>query len=445
MIPRSLLLLGFVAGITGADSEAPGLDRCPDYVAEHAPLVWLHHDDRYMPSDLAAHIRHTTPMLDGQPISGLPSIDLENLAELNDRGDEDVALTSKEDPLTYPAWILGEAPDEKGRIHDSVPCAVILVEKSEVDVDAFYFYFYSFNEGPNITQVLEPIDRLVGDENLESGMHFGNHVGDWEHNMVRFHNGTPVGVYYSQHIDGVGYKWDDSRVNISDGRPIVYSASGTHANYPERGDQVHNAAIIDYCAEGKIWDPVQSAYFYRFNPETFTITPIISPYEHSSTEPAQNLTSWFDFTGHWGDISYSDSDPRQETVPHFGLKRFNSGPNGPRFKHLVRKGLVRDHARKMGWKEWGVGVFMSWYPCCIKGWRLWRSLGIMAVLFSAVVLAVIFGIRRFKTWRQRNAYSKLREEDIPMEELRREEELSTTSSDEEDDYRRRQEGALRYF
>ena len=39
-----------------------------------------------------------------------------------------------------------------------------------------------------------------------------------EHNMVRFHNGTPVGVYYSQHVDGVGFKWDDQRINVIDGR-----------------------------------------------------------------------------------------------------------------------------------------------------------------------------------------------------------------------------------
>lgn len=36
--------------------------------------------------------------------------------------------------------------------------------------------------------------------------------------MVRFHNGTPVGVYYSQHVDGVGFKWDSSKINITDGR-----------------------------------------------------------------------------------------------------------------------------------------------------------------------------------------------------------------------------------
>ncbi|KAF5017089.1 hypothetical protein F66182_11036 [Fusarium sp. NRRL 66182] len=311
-------------------------------------------------------------MLDGQPISSPPTIDLNNLAALNDYGDEHVALTSTEDPLTYPPWILGEGPDESGRIHNSTPCAVILVEKSAVDIDAFYFYFYSFNEGPNITQVLEPINRFVAGDSLSSGMHFGNHVGD------------------CQHIDGMAYRWDDARVNITDGRPFVYSALGSHANYAERGEQVHNAAIIDYCEEGQRWDPVQSAYFYRFSPDTSTITPIIPPNEPSSTKAAQNPTSWFDFTGHWGDIQYPDSDPRQETVPHFGLKRFNSGPNGPRYKHLVRKGLVRDHPREVGWKEWAVSVFMA---------------------------------------------CQLREEDIPMEELRREEEF-LMSSDDENDFRK---------
>ncbi|KAF4993078.1 hypothetical protein FGRMN_6693 [Fusarium graminum] len=396
-----------------------------------APLVWLHSEDRFLPSDLGVHISNTIPKLNGEPISG-PSVDLENLAELNNHGGEEVALTSKEDPLTFPSWIQGEAPDADGRLHDSVPCAVILVEKSDVDIDAFFFYFYSYNEGPNITQVLEPIDWLIGGIELAAGLHFGNHVGDWEHNMVRFQNGTPVGVYYSQHIDGVGYKWDDYRINITNGRPISYSALGSHANYAETGIQVHNAALIDYCDEGKIWDPIQSAYFYRYNPETVTVTPIISPFQPSTTEPAQNLTSWFDFVGHWGDIQYPDSDSRQETVPHFGLKRFNSGPNGPRFKHLVRKGLVRDNARMVSTKEWVVGVFMAWYPCCIRGWRLWRSLGIMAVIISAIVLGIIMSVRKYKAWRQRTVYSRLKEDDIPMEELRRDDEFLSSSDEDEE-------------
>ncbi|KAJ0363696.1 hypothetical protein COL26b_012863 [Colletotrichum chrysophilum] len=132
-----------------------------------------------IPSDLLTHVRHTTPAVDRKPITGLPSLDLDNLEILNEYGNKDhVALVSDDDPTTYPKWLYGEAPDETGRIHNSTPCVVVIVEKNERELDAFYFYFYSFNEGPNITQVLEPLDRLVKGPKAASGMHFGDHIGD---------------------------------------------------------------------------------------------------------------------------------------------------------------------------------------------------------------------------------------------------------------------------
>ena len=60
----------------------------------------------------------------------------------------------------------------------------------------------------------------------------------------------------------------------------------------------------------------------------------------------------------------------------------------------------------------------------------------MAVMMSAFILAVVYGIRRLKTWRQRQVYTKLKNDDIQMEELRREEEFLIGSDDEEDDHRR---------
>lgn len=133
-----------------------------------------------MPSDLLAHIHHSTPTLDGNAIPNLPPLDLDNLELLNAYGGR-AALTSNDDPTQpdFPTWLLGEAPDESGKIHNSTPCVVILVDKSPTDVDAFYFYFYSFNEGANITQVMEPMDRLVDSGKAASGMPFGNHIGDW--------------------------------------------------------------------------------------------------------------------------------------------------------------------------------------------------------------------------------------------------------------------------
>ncbi|GJD01100.1 vacuolar protein sorting-associated protein 62 [Colletotrichum higginsianum] len=325
-----------------------------------------------MPSDLLTHIQHTSPALDGRQIPDLPALDLDNLEILNSFGDE-VALTSNDDPTTYPPWLLGASPDADGRIHNATPCVVILVEKSESDLDAFYFYFYSYNEGPNVTQVLEPFDRLVNGGKAASGMHFGDHIGDWEHNMIRFRDGKPTGMYFSQHVDGESYGWDDAKLSKVDGR-----AGPPDESYP---------------------------------------TP----------PPPSNLTSFFYYSGRWGDTSYPDSDPRQETVPRFKLRRFQTGPTGPRHKHLVRKGLKPDQRRKMGWMEWGVGVYMSLYPCCLRGWRAWVSMGLVGALVSAAVVGVVVGIRRHRT----NKYRRLQAEDIPLDDWALEDDALLSSSEDE--------------
>ncbi|KAK1624692.1 vacuolar protein sorting-associated protein 62 [Colletotrichum phormii] len=422
------LLIGFSICSTTA-GPAIGADlRCPDYVIQHAPLLWLHSEDPYMPSDLLTHIQHTSPALDGNPIFDVATLDLDNLETLNRFGDE-VALTSNDDPLSYPEWIHGATPDADGRISNATPCVVVLVEKGERDLDAFYFYFYSFNEGMNISQVLEPFNRMVKGEKTQSGMHFGDHVGDWEHNMIRFKDGKPTGIYYSQHVDGASFSWDDSALKKADGRPIVYSARGSHANYPTRGDQIHNSVLVDYCDEGRRWDPILSAYFYHFDKESFTVTRLDPPAKSSPNPlPSSNLTSFFYYSGRWGDIAYPASDPRQEIVPKFGLKRVESGPTGPRHKHLVRKGLKPDQRRKMGWMEWGVGIYMSLYPCCLRGWRRWVFMGLIIVVLSGAVIGAVVAVKKYRN----RKYTRLQAEDIPLDDWALEDEALLSSTDEEE-------------
>ena len=142
-----------------------------------APLVWLHSEDPFRPSDLLQHVHHTRPTVDQSPIAGLPKLSLDNLETLNRVKTGQVALTSKDDVTTLPAWILGKVPDESGRTVNATPCVVVAVERGPQDLDAFYFYFYSYNRGANLTQVMEPVNRLIQD--VEHGMHFGDHVGDW--------------------------------------------------------------------------------------------------------------------------------------------------------------------------------------------------------------------------------------------------------------------------
>jgi hypothetical protein len=217
-----------------------------------APLVHLHSEDPFRPSDILQHIRHTTPRLDFEVVRGnLTALDLDNLEVLNEIN-KDVALTSNDDPMQMPDWILGELPDDTGRINASTPCVVICAEKTPREIDVYYFYFYSYDRGGNISQVLEPLNTWFEMNDTEKHMNFGDHVGDWENNMIRFKDGEPQGIYYSQHVSGQAFKWNDKKVekaglrvcksiilfNLShanDFQPIVYSAYGSHANYASPG------------------------------------------------------------------------------------------------------------------------------------------------------------------------------------------------------------------
>jgi hypothetical protein len=101
-----------------------------------------------------------------------------------------VYLTSNDDFTKNPSWILGTKPDANGKTGNAITSAVIVADKGNGLVDAFYFYFNSFDNG-----------GIVLEQNL------GNHVGDWEHNMVRFQNGIPQAIWYSQHSGGQSFKY----------------------------------------------------------------------------------------------------------------------------------------------------------------------------------------------------------------------------------------------
>jgi hypothetical protein len=60
-----------------------------------------------------------------------------------------------------------------------------------------------------------------------------------EHNTVRFQNGTPISIWYSQHSYGAAYTYNYVRkVGL---RPVVFSARGSHANYAVSGaHDMHN-------------------------------------------------------------------------------------------------------------------------------------------------------------------------------------------------------------
>ncbi|KAF3904493.1 hypothetical protein AA313_de0205973 [Arthrobotrys entomopaga] len=284
----------------------------------------------YRPSDIGSMLANTRPRIDHGVIQDAPSsITLDNLDKLNDYkdGGQGVYLTSNKQVATdtEQEWLKGVTPDKDGLTKDAVSAAVIINEKENDVTDVFYCYFYNFNAGPPI--------RILGIELV-----FGNHVGDWEHNMIRFKNGEPTGVYYSQHAGGQVFAYGATRKKGK--RPLAYSAKGSHANYATDGIHDHTIPhlnlpgslfLVDQTDHGHMWDPIRSAYFYKFKDGKFTA------YDDSTP------VNWLYYKGKWGDQEQPRDNPNQ--MHAFGHAKFGGGPTGPLDKGLERKGMCADGVR----------------------------------------------------------------------------------------------------
>ena len=196
------------------------LREIPQYVLDYAPLVHLYSEEQFWPCDIAEHLKHVTPELNYTPIQGrLQYSNLTNLDRLNDyENGRYVYLTSNDNVEERPDWLGGqknipeEYSEEAMRTHmrdfqvrapskksnetaqggrSEAPAVLLTVNKGKGVVDAFWFYFYSYNLGNKVFNV-----------------RFGNHVGDWEHSLIRFQHGKPKLVFFSEHFFGEAYTYD---------------------------------------------------------------------------------------------------------------------------------------------------------------------------------------------------------------------------------------------
>ncbi|KAL1982971.1 hypothetical protein VTN96DRAFT_586 [Rasamsonia emersonii] len=366
------------------------LREIPGYVLEYSPLVHLFSREQFWPGDIAEHLAHTPPHLNYTPLQGgwrHPT--LRDLDELNQwEHGKHVYLTSNDDVEERPAWLAGErniprpgdaepeeplpgVPDDPldgglddesdedrakwydvGEGEDNVsarvtgsnsssedreyvdrlrrrygghairgdtrsggrsdaPAVLVVVDKGHGIVDAFWFFFYSYNLG-----------------NAVLNIRFGNHVGDWEHCLVRFYQGKPKALFFSAHTAGEAYSY--GAVEKRGRRPVIYSAVGTHAMYATPG--IHEyilpwGLLHDETDRGPLWDPLLNLHSYTYNHQT----DVLRPSTLSPTAP----TEWFYFNGHWGDKFYPLGDRRQYRFA--GQYHYVNGPLGPRFKHLGRR------------------------------------------------------------------------------------------------------------
>jgi hypothetical protein len=182
------------------ESDEKVLSEIPQYVVDYAPLVHLYSGEEYWPCDIREHLRHITPELNFTPVqASWQHPRLENLDGLNQwEYGRHVFLTSNDNVEDHPEWLMGKknipaapAPSRhaepgfssqpgarkiRGGRSDA-PAVLVVVDKGHGIVDAFWFFFYSFNLGNVVV------------------LRFGNHIGDWEHTVVRFHHGKPKAVF----------------------------------------------------------------------------------------------------------------------------------------------------------------------------------------------------------------------------------------------------------
>jgi hypothetical protein len=288
-----------------------------------APLVWLDKGEPYFPSDMMAQVANTYPNINFTSIEDAPSpLSLHNLHILNTFGKNgsNVYLTSKLDVTTAPKWLNGVVPDSNGKTNNAVSAAIIVNDHGSGAVDAFYMYFYAYNLGNTV------FFRELGD-----------HIGDWEHNMIRFQDGKPQQLWFSQHGNGEAFTYN--AVEKSGIRPFTYSAKGSHANYAIAGIHDHTIPDLnlpagflqDYTSKGMLWDPTLSSYFYNYHAENHS-------FESINGAPLGAMY----YRGKWGDEQYPDEDPRQP-APFFGFRKFVSGPTGPWTKQLNRTKICPDN------------------------------------------------------------------------------------------------------
>ncbi|POW01575.1 hypothetical protein PSHT_12487 [Puccinia striiformis] len=222
-----------------------------------------------------------------------------NIQKIDSSQQELIYLSAKEPifDLDSAPWLRGVGPPDKSG-KSAAAAIIIAVDKTQQVgpgwVDVFYLFFYSYNRG-----------------NYFYNNRFGDHVADWENTMIRFQNGKPMYVTPEAHggqvmLGNSAFKYDI--LEHSNGRPVVYSANGTHGMYPQAGQQNYTGlpvAIYDVTDKGHLWDPKMNyqSFFYS-NEKGFSYTAD-TPIQQQDPEKL----GWLKFLGYWGDQKLELSNP----------------------------------------------------------------------------------------------------------------------------------------
>jgi hypothetical protein len=293
------------ASSAGALTVAQAIDR-------YAPLVYLHPNDQWLPTSTAAFIQHSglwwshsggcrdhliAAKGDVQPgqlnnpfggyghrLAGDPNGCDGHHGELyfagertRPRDEGNWIHCAHEVPHTYCPEGFYLDVDDNERPHGGNG-APVYYEFRPSPRSITYWFFYAYNEGP-----------------VNGGI--DNHEGDWERISVKLNqNNQATEVAYFQHNGACVLPWSGqgrTAPRTEAGHPIVHSADGSHASYPQAGTYAVPTPVgdaQDHAAKGgPLW---------------------------GTWNNLRDVTSeaWYGFGGAWGEVGNFD---------------FTTGPLGP--------------------------------------------------------------------------------------------------------------------
>ncbi|XP_059352054.1 uncharacterized protein LOC130688756 [Daphnia carinata] len=332
-----------ICGLTSTPATAI-TPEAENLIRTWSPLIWLHSEEKFLPSSVEFFLPEVT-IQNNESAIVQEYVTPENLIG----GEASVTLHMQtREPLDCPScynldMFFGQAIENGG-----VPTYTIYREYDDAfnTLDVSYFAFYPYNRGKDACVGVPINGSCAGAEK-----NLGNHVGDWEHNALRFRNGQPYLIHLNVHSFGAYYEWNETTQNFQflvgeevrsavnpnyDGspyekdaryeprypptvelmgtHPIVYSANGSHGLWgsPDVHTYVPGLPLQDFTDEGTAWTTWDNL--------------ILIPWLPSNVSYEGNL-NWLNFLGDWGN---SAEGCEYEIIT--GECELGSGPSGPRSK-----------------------------------------------------------------------------------------------------------------
>lgn len=245
-----------------ANVELRGLPVNALTAAALAPRIWLDPDEDFFPSSAPYFLNFVHE-------SGGFLVTNEPLGCAN---------------CTDPGFLNGQRPNQT-----RVPVYAEIVNRTQNGqptniTDIIYWTFYPYNNGKLVCVGGKIAGTCIGDPTR-----FGNHVGDWEHMTVRFYDGRPSQVFLAQHSDGDTFVYGDKNLQLSEGRPTIYAADGSHGLYADTGRHSYQSLangddLADYTDPGMLWDTGST----------------VIPFEWQASNTYTAPLDWLNITSRWG-------------------------------------------------------------------------------------------------------------------------------------------------